>query len=81
VGRQAQILRRDGLGREWEAQDGSGKRQAVDIVAESVQFLGGRGDDGGGNGQRFTPESDVPADTSDFAPAPSGPGSDDDIPF
>jgi single-strand DNA-binding protein len=67
--------------REWEATDGSGKRQAVEIVAESVQFLGGR-DDGGGNGQRFTPESDVPADTADFTPAPAGPGaSDDDIPF
>src|SRR3954449_12627488 len=68
--------------REWEAQDGSGKRQAVDIIAESVQFLGGRDDSGGGNGQRFTPESDVPADTADFTPAPAGPGaSDDDIPF
>lgn len=29
--------------REWEAPEGS-KRQAVDIVAESVQFLDGRGD-------------------------------------
>jgi single-strand DNA-binding protein len=67
--------------REWDATDGSGKRQAVEIVAESVQFLGGR-DDGGGNGQRFTPESDVPADTADFTPAPAGPGTaDDDIPF
>ena len=67
--------------REWDATDGSGKRQAVEIVAESVQFLGGRGEDGG-NGHRFTPESDVPADTADFAPAPAGPGaSDDDIPF
>jgi single-strand DNA-binding protein len=65
--------------REWEA-EGGGKRSAVEIIAESVQFLGGRNDDGG-NGQRFTPESDVPADTSDFAPAPSGQGSDDDIPF
>jgi single-strand DNA-binding protein len=47
-----------------------------------VQFLGGRNDEGGGNGQRFTPESDVPADTADFAPAPAGPGAaDDDIPF
>src|SRR3954454_25191425 len=68
--------------REWDATDESGKRQAVEIVAESVQFLGGRGEDGGGNGHRFTPESDVPADTADFAPAPAGPGvSDDDIPF
>ncbi|MFL5840216.1 MAG: single-stranded DNA-binding protein [Thermoleophilaceae bacterium] len=66
--------------REWDATDGSGKRQAVEIVAESVQFLGGRPE--GENGQRFTPESDVPADTSDFQRAPAGPGAtDDDIPF
>ena len=71
--------------REWEATDGSGKRQAVEIIADTVQFLGGAGDGGnGGNGggHRFTPESDVPADTADFAPAPAGPGvADDDIPF
>ena len=36
--------------REWEAKDGSGKRQAVQIVANSVQFLGSR-DGGGGGGQ------------------------------
>ena len=67
--------------REWDATDGSGKRSAVEIVADTVQFLGGRGDDGG-NGHRFTPESDVPADTSDFAPAAAGPAmTDDDIPF
>jgi single-strand DNA-binding protein len=68
--------------REWDATDGSGKRQAVEIIADTVQFLGGGGDGGGGNGHRFTPESDVPADTADFAPAPAGPGvADDDIPF
>jgi single-strand DNA-binding protein len=67
--------------REWDTPEGQ-KRQAVEIVADSVQFLGGREDGGNGNGQRFTPESDVPADTADFAPAPAGPGaSDDDIPF
>jgi single-strand DNA-binding protein len=71
--------------REWESQDG-GKRQAVEIIAESVQFLGSRGDNGGnGGGNGFTPQSDVPADTSDFTsePAPVGGGSssDDDIPF
>ena len=67
--------------REWDATDGSGKRQAVEIIADTVQFLGGGGD-GGGNGHRFTPESDVPADTSDFTPAPAGGGvGDDDIPF
>ena len=66
--------------REWEAQDGS-KRQAVEVVAESVQFLGSR--EGGENGGRFTPQSDVPADTADFAQAPVATGgtTDDDIPF
>src|ERR671927_552426 len=32
--------------REWDAQDGT-KRQAVEIIAESVQFLGGRDPEGG----------------------------------
>ncbi len=62
--------------REWE-KDGQ-KRQAVDIIADSVQFLGGRDDAGNGNG--FSAKSDVPADTSDLQPAPSG-GGEDDIPF
>ena len=65
--------------REWEAKDGSGKRQSVQIIANSVQFLGSR--DGGGNGNGFTPQSDVPADTSDFEEANVGGGGDDDIPF
>lgn len=72
--------------REWDAKDGSGKRQAVQIIANSVQFLGSRdGSGGGGNGNGFTPQSDTPADTSDYAGAPAGGGggggSDDDIPF
>ena len=36
--------------REWEAQDGT-KRQSVEIIANSVQFLGSR-DGAGGGGQR-----------------------------
>jgi len=72
--------------REWEAKDGSGKRQAVQIIANSVQFLGSRdgGGNGGGNGNGFTPQTDTPADSSDFDPAPAGAGGgdgDDDIPF
>jgi single-strand DNA-binding protein len=69
--------------REWDDQNGN-KRQATDIIADSVQFLGGRDDAGGGNGgggSRFTPQADVPADTGDFQPASTGAGSDDDIPF
>jgi single-strand DNA-binding protein len=67
--------------REWEAQDGSGKRQAVEIIADSVQFLGSREDSGsGGNG--IQARSDVPADTSDFEGEKAGVGSsEDDIPF
>ena len=70
---------------EWEAKDGSGKRSKVEIIANTVQFLGSR-EGGGENGGRFTPQSDVPADTGDFEPAPMGGGSggsqqDDDIPF
>ena len=72
--------------REWQDQNNN-KRESIEIVAESVQFLGGR-DDAGGNGNGFTPRSDVPADTRDFEPAgtPAGGGSsssagEDDIPF
>jgi single-strand DNA-binding protein len=71
--------------REWEAKDGSGKRQAVQIIANSVQFLGSRDGSGGGNGNGFTPGNDVPADTSDYESAPAGGGggggADDDIPI
>jgi single-strand DNA-binding protein len=71
--------------REWEAKDGGGKRQAVQIIANSVQFLGSRDGGGGGNGNGFTPQSDTPADTSDYDAAPAGAGggggADDDIPF
>jgi single-strand DNA-binding protein len=68
--------------REYQDQNGN-KRQAVDIIADSVQFLGSREDAGNGGGGRFTPQSDVPADTSDYQMAPAGGsgGSDDDIPF
>jgi single-strand DNA-binding protein len=72
---------------EWrEFTDGQGnKRQAVEIVADAVQFLGGR-DEGNGGGGGFTPRSDVPVDTQDFAPAgvsssSSSAPADDDIPF
>ena len=67
--------------REWEAKEG-GKRQSVEIIADSVQFLGSRdGQSGGGNGFAG---SDIPADTSDFessSPAGVGAAGDDDIPF
>jgi single-strand DNA-binding protein len=72
--------------REWEDQGGN-KRQSVEIIANTVQFLGSRDGSGGGNGNGgegggFAPRSDVPADMGDFEPAPAGGGgSEDDIPF
>ncbi len=71
--------------REWDTPEGH-KRQAIDIIADSVQFLGSRdgGENGGNGGGRFTPQSDVPADTADFETAGASSGSsaaDDDIPF
>jgi single-strand DNA-binding protein len=69
--------------REWENQEGQ-KRQAVEIIANDVQFLGSRdGSGGGGNGNGFEAKSDVPADTSDFQEAgvSGGGGDSDDIPF
>jgi len=77
----------------WEDKNGGGKRSKVEIVAQTVQFLGSRGDGGGNQGggqapqaqqsdQGFGGGSDLPADTS-FEPvgAPAGGGGDDDIPF
>ena len=62
--------------REWDAQNGT-KRQAVEIIADSVQFLGGRGDgDGGGDGgNQFVPAGATSGPDADFQ------GADDDIPF
>jgi len=60
--------------REWEAQDGS-KRQAVDIVADNVQFLGGRTE--GEAAGTYVPAGAAQGADADFAPA----AADDDIPF
>src|SRR3954454_1689902 len=61
--------------REWEASDGAGKRQAVEIIADNVQFLGSRGDgDGGGP---FVPPGAAQTSAAAFPASPT----DDDIPF
>ena len=60
--------------REWEAQDGT-KRQAVEVIADTVQFLGGR-DSGSGENQ-FVPAGAAAAADADFG----GSSADDDIPF
>jgi single-strand DNA-binding protein len=61
--------------REWEGQDGN-KREAVEIVAETVQFLGSRGD---GESGGYVPAGATAATGSD-ADFPAS-ASDDDIPF
>jgi len=73
--------------REWQDKDGN-KRQSIEIIADTVQFLGSRdgSGQGAGNGNGITaPQTDVPTDTSDFQqPEAVGAGSgggDDDIPF
>jgi single-strand DNA-binding protein len=63
--------------REWDAQDGT-KRQAVEIIADSVQFLGSRDQGEGGGQPQFVPAGAAQqADNADFGAA----GADDDIPF
>jgi single-strand DNA-binding protein len=62
--------------REWDAQDGS-KRQSVEVVADNVQFLGSRGEDGGGQSQQFVSSGAAQASSDDFPAA----AADDDIPF
>jgi single-strand DNA-binding protein len=71
---------------EWSQYERDGQtRESIDIIADTVQFLGGRDDTGSGNGfsssVRAT-ESDIPIDTGDFETASVGAGAaDDDIPF
>ena len=62
--------------REWQEKESGAKRQSIDIIADSVQFLGGRDDAmGGGGGGSFTPQrSDVPTHAGDFQPAPAAGG-------
>lgn len=56
--------------REWEAQDGT-KRQAVEIVADSVQFLSMKSDEAA---------APTPASSEPVIPG-AGYSNDDDIPF
>ena len=73
---------------EWSSWENEGqKRESIDIIADTVQFLGGRDEAGNGNGNGASSgiqpvESDVPIDTGDFESAPvAAATSDDDIPF
>jgi single-strand DNA-binding protein len=77
--------------REWQDKEGN-KRQSVDIIADTVQFLGGRDDaTSGGNNSGFASQGNAGysgggVDQSDFEPAGVSSGgasapSEDDIPF
>ncbi|MFZ1155973.1 MAG: single-stranded DNA-binding protein [Solirubrobacteraceae bacterium] len=67
--------------REWEASEG-GKRQAVDIVAESVQFLDGRGDQDSSDGSSNDEGSvDGAQDGEERELVGVGSGIDDDLVF
>jgi single-strand DNA-binding protein len=68
--------------REWETQDGT-KRQAIEIIADSVQFLGSRT---GGGGEEdpgdYTIPEDLPVPAGVGAEDPAASGADgEDIPF
>ncbi len=62
---------------EWEVKDGSGKRQRVQIVANSVQFLG----KGSGSEEDASEAEEPPAEPAMAGVAADGAGGDDDIPF
>jgi single-strand DNA-binding protein len=61
----------------WEAQDGSGKRSKVEIVAQSVQFLDSRGDEASAGGANQFVPAGAQAESADFTQS----AADDDIPF
>jgi single-strand DNA-binding protein len=67
--------------RSWEAQDGS-KRSKVEVIANTVQFLGSRQDAGSPAGAPVATgaPSGLEPDTSDFDTPPAK-SNDDDIPF
>jgi single-strand DNA-binding protein len=66
--------------REWETSDGA-KRQAVEIVAESVQFLDGRGDHGGSGDSSGDEDSTEGAPDEERELVGVGSGIEDDLVF
>ena len=67
--------------REWEDKDGN-KRSTTEIVAQVVQFLGGRGGSGGAGGSvggDSGPSPDAPSGGA--GGGPTGPPPADDVPF
>lgn len=72
----------------WDDRETGKKRSKLEVVGERVQFLGGRGDDGGGNRDGGYQQAQRPRERAPVASnqgGPSGPPSQgielDDIPF
>jgi single-strand DNA-binding protein len=63
--------------RQWEAKDGTGKRQRTEIVLSEMQFVGGRSE-GGGDYAGAGASSGSAGGGSDM---PNAPIDDEDIPF
>ena len=61
--------------RQWEAKDGSGKRQRTEIIMNEMQFIGSARDNGGGGGDYATSSAGGGVDM------PNAPIDDEDIPF
>jgi single-strand DNA-binding protein len=84
-GRQAYVEGRI-QSRTWEGRDGQ-KRTSVDIVAENIQMLGGRGEGGEGSGRSSGAargggsSSSTPPPADEFDQSGPAPITDDDIPF
>jgi single-strand DNA-binding protein len=64
---------------EWETPEGQ-KRQAVEVIADTIVPQRDSGGGGGGGGSRSS-DTDVPIDTGDLIPAAVPSAADDDIPF
>ncbi len=65
--------------RDWEDKDGH-KRYTTEVVANVMQMLGRRGDDGGSPYEESSSRSGIGGDPAAQAPAGGG-GGDDEIPF
>jgi single-strand DNA-binding protein len=71
--------------RQWEDQSGN-KRYTTEVVAQLIQFLGGRGGEGTATGASEEPAYETRATTNESfdvpdVPVSSGGSSDDDLPF
>lgn len=68
---------------EYEAKDGSGKRERVEVIADTVQFIGPREGGGSGGGGEYSAPASTPEPAADIPDAWAGGGAaqDDDIPF